>query len=67
VFIKLKDRNQKILFCLLERLKIITDTTVTRQRWEDIIKMDLQEVGWGTWTGLTWLRRGTCGRHFYMG
>jgi hypothetical protein len=23
--------------------------------------MDLQEVGWGTWTGLIWLRIGTGG------
>jgi hypothetical protein len=23
---------------------------------EDNIKMDLQEVGWGAWTGLFWLR-----------
>jgi len=22
-----------------------------RHRWEDNIKMDLQEVGWGAWTG----------------
>jgi len=29
-------------------------------RWEDNIKKDLQEVGWGAWTGLIWLRRGTC-------
>jgi hypothetical protein len=28
-------------------------------RWEDNIKMDLQEVGWGAWTRLIWLRRGT--------
>jgi hypothetical protein len=21
-----------------------------KRRWEDIIKMDLQEVGWGGWT-----------------
>ena len=27
-----------------------------RPRWEDNIKMDLQEVGWGTWTELIWLR-----------
>ena len=27
-----------------------------RHRWEDNIKMDLQEVGWGAWTGLIWLR-----------
>jgi len=26
--------------------------------WEDI-KMNLQEVGWGAWTGLICLRRGT--------
>jgi len=25
-----------------------------RRRWEDNIKMDLQEVGWGVWTGLSW-------------
>jgi hypothetical protein len=30
-----------------------------RRRWEDNINMDLQEVGWGAWTGLTWLRIGT--------
>jgi len=23
-----------------------------RRRWEDNIKMDLQEVNWGAWTGL---------------
>jgi hypothetical protein len=26
---------------------------------EDNIKMVLQEVGWGAWTGLIWLRIGT--------
>jgi len=30
-------------------------------RWEDNIKMDLQELGWWAWTGLVWLRIGTCG------
>jgi hypothetical protein len=29
--------------------------------WENNIKMDLQEVGWGAWTGLIWLRIGTGG------
>jgi hypothetical protein len=32
-----------------------------RRRWEDNIEMDLQGVGWGTWTGLIWLRIGTGG------
>jgi hypothetical protein len=33
-----------------------------RRRWEDIIKMELQHVGWGTWIVLIWLRIGTGGR-----
>jgi hypothetical protein len=32
-----------------------------RRRWEDNIKMDLREVGWGTWTGSIWLRIWTGG------
>jgi hypothetical protein len=32
-------------------------------RWEDNIKMDLQEAGWGAWTGLIWLRTGAGGGH----
>jgi hypothetical protein len=32
-----------------------------RRRWEDNIKTDLQEVGWGTWTGLIRLRKWTDG------
>jgi len=37
-----------------------------RYRWEDNIKMDLQEVGCGVWTGLIWLRIGTGGGHLCM-
>jgi hypothetical protein len=32
-----------------------------RSRWEDNIKIDLQEVGCGVWTGSSWLRIGTDG------
>jgi hypothetical protein len=32
-----------------------------RCRWEDEIKMDLGEIGWGVWSGFTWLRIGTVG------
>jgi len=32
-----------------------------RRRWEDNIKMDLQEVGCGTWAESIWLRIGTGG------
>jgi hypothetical protein len=34
-----------------------------RCRWEDNIKMNLQEVGCGVWTVSSWLRIGTGGRH----
>jgi hypothetical protein len=32
-----------------------------RRKWEDNIKMDVQEVYVGKWTGLIWLRIGTGG------
>jgi hypothetical protein len=32
-----------------------------RRRWEDGIKMDLGEIGWGVWSGFTWLRIGIVG------
>jgi hypothetical protein len=35
-----------------------------RLRWEDNIKMELQKVGWGSWTCLIWLRIGTSGGLF---
>ena len=34
-----------------------------RHTWEDNIKMDLQEVGLGGWTGSSWLKIGTGGGH----
>jgi hypothetical protein len=33
-----------------------------RRRWEDGIRMDFRETGWGgVWSGLSWLRTGTGG------
>jgi hypothetical protein len=34
-----------------------------RRRWEDTTKADLQEVGCGVWTGLSWLRIETDNGH----
>jgi hypothetical protein len=33
------------------------------RRWEEVIKMDLREIGWGggVWSGFTWLRIGIAG------
>jgi hypothetical protein len=33
------------------------------RRWEDNIKMDHQKWDVGAWTGSSWLRIGTGGRH----
>ena len=38
----------------------------TMCRQEDNIKMDLQEVGFGVWTGSSWFRIGIDGRHLWM-
>jgi hypothetical protein len=32
-----------------------------RRRWEEGIKVDLREIGWGVWSGFSWLRIGTVG------
>ena len=37
-----------------------------RRRWENNIKMDLQEVGGGRGTGWSWLRIGTRGGHLWV-
>ena len=37
-----------------------------RHRWEDNIKVGLQEVGCGVWNGSSWLRIGTGGGHLWM-
>ena len=34
-----------------------------RGRWKNDIKLDIQHVGWGAWTGLIWLRIGTGSGH----
>ena len=37
----------------------------TRRRWENSIKMDIQEIGLGTWIGLISLRIGKSGGEFF--
>jgi hypothetical protein len=32
-----------------------------RRSWEDGIKLDLAEIGWGVWSGFIWLSIGTVG------
>ena len=40
----------------MEKPEVERPTETPRSRWENSIKMDLQEVGWEAWTGLIWLR-----------
>jgi hypothetical protein len=43
--------------------KVLTKLPFGRPRrcWEDNIKIDLRDVGWGAWTGSMWLEIGTDG------
>jgi hypothetical protein len=34
---------------------------IPMRRWEYGIRMDLEEIGWGVWSGFTWLRIGVVG------
>ena len=36
------------------------------RRWEDNIKIDLQELGWEAWAGFIWPRIGRGGGYLYM-
>ena len=47
---------------LLKQILKKTPLGRPRHRWEDNIKMDLQEMGMGAWTGFIWLRTWTGGR-----
>jgi hypothetical protein len=37
-----------------------------RSRGKDNLKIDIQEIGFGIWTGLSWLRMETDGGHLLM-
>ena len=46
---------------VMEKPEVKTPLGRSGLRWEDIIKIDLQELGWCAWTQLVWLRIGTGG------
>jgi hypothetical protein len=50
-------------FVLVEKPKGKRPQGRPRLRWKDNIKMDLQEVVCGLWTGLSWLRIEKGGGH----
>ena len=54
-------RRRSIYGVLVEKPEGKRPLGIPRRRWEDNIKMDLQEVGCGEWTGSSWLGIGTGG------
>jgi hypothetical protein len=57
-------RERKVLYeVLVGKLKGKRTFGRLSRRWEDNIKMDVQEVGVGVSTGSFWLRIGTGGWH----
>ena len=68
------NKSKEIIYCnfrvrifkhrvLVEKLKGKRPHGRHRHRWEDHFKMDVEKVGWGSWTGLIWFRIGTGDRH----
>jgi hypothetical protein len=37
-----------------------------RRRWQDGNIMDLMKIGWGVWSGFSWLKIGACGEFLCM-
>jgi hypothetical protein len=47
---------------LVGKNEVKRELGILRRRYEDDIKMNLQEIGWKVRTGFIWLRIGTGGR-----
>jgi hypothetical protein len=54
-------KRRSVYRILVEKPERMRPLSRPRRRWEDSIKMDLQEMGCGAWTGLSRLRIGTGG------
>jgi hypothetical protein len=55
------ERTEKCTRFWWESQKETDNLEDPRRRWEDGIRMDLRETGWGVWIGFDWLRIGTGG------
>jgi len=55
--------DENVSVCAGNRTAIPSFIRKCKLLWEDDIKMDLQEVKFGVWTGSSWLRIGTGGGH----
>jgi hypothetical protein len=55
------EENRKVHKVLIEKSEGRRPLGRPRHRWNDGIRMDLREIGWGIWSGFNWLRIGTGG------
>jgi hypothetical protein len=53
------EENRKVYKVLVGKLEGKMPLRRLRRRLDDGIRMDLGEVGWGGWSGFSWLRIGT--------
>jgi hypothetical protein len=54
--------ERKVYKVLVGKLERKRELGRPRRTWEDGIRMDLREIGWGVWIGFHWLRIGTGGK-----
>ena len=51
---------------VMKLIGVFFESVLMGRRWEDNIKMDLQEVGGSCGTGWSWLRTGTGGGRLWV-
>jgi hypothetical protein len=56
-----KGEDRKVHKVLVEKPEGRRPLGRPRHGWDDGIRMDLREIGWGIWSGFNWLRIGTGG------
>jgi hypothetical protein len=54
-------RGEKVYKVLVGKPEIKRPLGRPRRRWEDGIRMDRREIGWGMWSGFSWLKIETGG------
>jgi hypothetical protein len=51
--------DRKVYKVLVGKAEVKRPLRRPRRGWEDGIRIDLREIGWGVWIGFYWLRIGT--------
>jgi hypothetical protein len=52
-------RGEKVYRVLVGKREVKRPLERPRRRWKDGFRMDLREIGWGAYSGSSWLRIGT--------